>query len=656
MTPDTAIPSEAQPRAFQPGPRGADAYRWFEQRAEALLRPLVALMREGESTLPIRGRTSSHGEEADRLEAFARPALLAALWLQAEPDPDPAPDALSRDEVAAWIREAIRLGTDPDSGRYWGNLTNYHQHAVEMAIFTMALDYADDWIWNPLDQATRDAAASWMGQIRGHAGHANNHWFFDVLTVEFLRTRGHAEPGDGALIAYMLDELERMHRAGGWFIDGCNETYDHYNAFAFHTYGLHWARRFGERDPERRARWLELADAFVPSYANLFAASGEHVPVGRSLTYRFNASSVFPLAAATGVGGLEPGVLRRLSRLNIDFFDADRAAQDDGCLSVGWLDHFEPVAEPYSCAGSPYWASKAFMMLTLPPEHAFFSEPEAPIPAEQGDGEHTDDAPGWVVRHRDGAVELLSAGARCSPGSAERFGAWKWGRLSYRTGVDYVVPRTGEAYPADASLTARAPGGERWYGRRTSVPLAVDTDGLSCLYALGSADESFHVNVRTDLRWLGDWLLAVHRVRCWQPTVLRHGGYALPVPSDNSPESTAGPGSLRASAAGRTSTLQVLGAPACEFSLDTQAEPRRHIAAPGHALPQAIFGTDDDPIVGERTLIVLWGAFADPAHATPWQLTDERSENRADLVLEHETLGVWRIDGIHNPGPHEPSV
>ncbi|MEL7473391.1 MAG: DUF2264 domain-containing protein [Planctomycetota bacterium] len=651
MTLDPSAPVHSSTRLLADAPRGIEAFEWFAQQAEALLKPLMPRMIDGRSVFDLPGRESSHGPTADRLEAFARPALLAMLWLQTDrnrtapprrdaasvqsPDHAPCPT-----RVANWLLDAIRMGSDPDHDEYWGNLTNYHQHAVEMAIMAMGLEEAQDQIWKPLDAPTKTSLASWLGQIRGHAGHANNHWFFDVLVLEFLLARGMGEPGDDVLIAHLMDELERMYRGDGWFIDGCNETYDHYNAFSFHTYGLFWARRYGHTDPIRRDRWLGMAHEFIESYARLFASSGEPVPVGRSLTYRFNAVSVLPLAAAMGVGTLPPGELRRLARQGIEYF---RGVIDESRpLPVGWTDHFETFAEPYSCEASPYWASKAFFALTLDPSEPFFVDEESQFACEREDDSHVIKPPGWVVRHRAGEAEIIAAGVRCAPSAAARFGPWKWGRLATRTGVGWLTPARDEGYPADASLTARPPEAERWFGRQVSMPIDLSKDHASCVYALGGAEDEFHINVRTSMWWNAGWIFALHDVRCWQPSVVRHGGYALPLGAAEL-ELDHAPGFARLSASGRHASLQIVAGFDPHLTIDhatsDHTNARRHLTTHGHALAIAHTGSDDAPIEGAVTCAVLFGTTTDLAEAVPWTI-DQTADG---WDLSHPKLGPWSV-------------
>src|SRR5258707_13138854 len=97
-------------------------YGWWRSAAENLLVPLAALMKPGKADLPLRGQASNHGAQADRLESFARPCLLAAHWLVSEPG---TAEQISRDEVAAWFRRGLVLGTGPSSSVSWGAKANH---------------------------------------------------------------------------------------------------------------------------------------------------------------------------------------------------------------------------------------------------------------------------------------------------------------------------------------------------------------------------------------------------------------------------------------------------------------------------------------------------------------------------------------------------
>src|SRR5512138_1427790 len=138
------------------------AYDHWRSSAESLLQPLAALMRPGKADLPLRGPASNHGVQADRLESFARPCLLAGHWLASEPQEE---EKLSSQEIAEWFRRGLVLGTDPASPEYWGPTANHHQHTVEMAALTLAMQAGRGWLWEPLDRAERDQVARWLGTV-----------------------------------------------------------------------------------------------------------------------------------------------------------------------------------------------------------------------------------------------------------------------------------------------------------------------------------------------------------------------------------------------------------------------------------------------------------------------------------------------------------
>ena len=611
--------------SFSQGPAGVDAYRRFVDLADTLAAPLIELMQPGQSSLPIEGRASEHGEEADRLEAFARPLLLLCLWLHGRRKIGLGDERDTR--VTAWIHDAMKLGATPDTPTYWGTLTNYHQHAVEFAIIAMSLEIAHDEVWETADAKTRERFLAYFSQIRGHGGHRNNHLFFDVLCLEFLHRHDASALGDDRAIEHHLDELEAMHRGDGWFIDGGNESYDHYNAYAFHIYGLWWASRYGGRDPERARRWIRLAEQFLPAYATLFGASGEPVPIGRSLTYRFNGVGVFAVAAACGVDTVDPGASRRLSRRCIEFFLDQPIEQSQGCLSVGWTNPFDEMAEPYTCAGSPYWAAKGLLALSLSPDDRFFTAPEAPFPAEQTlegtDSTTVIGTPGWVVRLRDGHATLINAGGSSSMSAMKRFGAWKWGKLLYRTGIGGLQCASELGEPIDNGLAARVPDTGQLVGRHNTIPVMVDATHAVCQYQLGAPYDDMNVSVCTHLWFVGDWYIALHAGRANQPTQLCHGAFAISDPTGSRCDR------LEAEVANGDFCTRVVAICGFEEARVDQPRRRQHLLADTHAVPYLATGT-------------IEGTYR---AACAWSLSRCGSEQAFEVESLGDEAAVVNVDG-----------
>lgn len=613
-------------------------YRHWQTSARRLLEPLAALMQPGRADLAIAGPASDHDAQADRLESFARPLLLAAHYLQSVPES--APDALAfRTRLATWFRSALVVGSAPASPHYWGPDANYHQHHVELGLLCIALQLAPRDLWDPLTTAEKDQVARWLGTARGNGIVNNNHYFMGVHILEFLGAHGYGRRTDRPIIDEFLHRLEGMHRGGGWFEDGINQAYDHYNAYAFHYYGLMWARLHGERSDAARARatrWRDWAGLFVRDYQHFFAASGEHPAFGRSICYRFNCLNVFGLTLAAHASDLSPGMLRRLCTRNLDFFLTNPAIfQEQGCLSIGWTDRFEDLREVYSCSASPYWAAKGFAPLLLPPTHAFWTGPEEPLPSERGDHAHVIQTAGLVVRSTAGAVEIINAGSQIS-NLMLRYGAWKWSKTAYRTGVSFTCAFPNQTnWSVDSALTVQLDDGTV-YGRHSTVALELDEHHVLYSTNLGFKTNQASTSVETAVWWRAGWILQVHTFEARQPVVLRLGGYALPLATPDVTRTD-----LTAFAPdGRGTALQPLSASLLSTDWETRLDattPRAHIAAPYHVTPFA--RTARLPASSGHVAALAWTG-TDRAESAPWKIVTTLAGH---WKLLHPALGPWEI-------------
>jgi hypothetical protein len=606
-------------------------YAWWRSAAERLLIPLAALMKPDKADLPLRGQASNHGVPADRLESFARPCLLAAHWFASEPG---ASEKLSRDQIAAWFRRGLLVGTDPSSPEYWGPTANHHQHTVEMAALTLALQIARSSLWEPLSKPDREQVARWLASVRGAGLHRNNHMFFGVMTLAFLNQEGFGRRGDGPVMRHLLDVLESMALGGGWFIDGMNETVDYYQAYAFHYYGPWLARLYGHTDPERARRWKNWTRLFLKDYIHFFAASGENPPFGRSQCYRFAASAPFGLAEFCGVSAIPPGQARRVCTRNLAFFLRRDVLQEQGALSLGWVDEFPAITEAYSCAGSTYWAAKGFAPLLLPSAHRFWQAKEERLPSEKSDFQIAVPQAGLVVRSHDGEVEVLNSANGICVGNIP-FGTWKWGKLSFRSGVGGEVASSATKYPLDAALTAEFANGTV-YGRHQCQPVAVAADHCASLYGLGDRYTQNQASVETHLWWKGGWQLQWHRVVAYEPAVFRLGTYSLPL-KDASPQNMS---MAAAFAHAESAECGVAIQPLLGFQRikahESDPQRRTHILS-WHSL---VLAAETDQIVGEQHLMALVWVGRMDAERAPWKV---QSSSENTLTLRHPTLGEWHV-------------
>lgn len=621
------------------------AYRHWQAQARRLLEPIARLFVPGQASLDIHGPASANGAQADRLESFARPLLLAAHYLQSAPETGDAAESAGkfRTSIAQWFRAGLVAGSAVTGSQSWGPDANYHQLHVEMGLLCLALQIAPGQLWTPLTPAEKDQVAHWLSSAR-HTGYVdNNHYFMGIHILEFLRAQGSGRPGDGALIDEYFDRLEKLHRGDGWFEDGINQAYDYYEAYAFNFYGLWWAHLHGAANPARAGRWREWARRFTRDYEHFFAASGEHPAFGRSITYRFNSVAPFGLTVLGNCSDLPLGRIRRLCTRNLDFFLRHPIFQDQGCLAVGWLDRFDASAELYTGAASPYWAAKGFSSLLVPPSHAYWRAPEEPLASERGDHARVIKPAGFVVRSTGGEVELLNAGSQISHTNL-RYGAGKWSKTAYRTGRAFTC-----AFPAqtnwspDSALTIRLDDG-RTFGRHSTVALELGEDHQLYSWALGYAwaasgpPDQTNVGLETGVWWNKGWVLQVHRYEAWQPVVFRLGGYALPLADGRVERRETTPAFAAWHAAGGGTLLQPLaGFSGREWDerLD-DTKPRAHLAAPYHVTPVAV----SDRRAGNGWLAALAWTGADQAEAQPWQVARTTA---GAWELAHPALGQWNL-------------
>jgi hypothetical protein len=606
-------------------------YEWWRAAAESLLQPLADLMRPGKADLPLAGQASNHGAQADRLESFARPCLLAAHWLASEPGNS---EKLSRAEIAQWFRRGLVIGTDPASPEYWGPTANHHQHTVEMAALTLALQMARSQLWTPLSRKEQAQIAHWFASVRGAGLHRNNHMFFCVLPLAFLEQEGYARASDRPVMEHLFEGLEGMNVGGGWFIDGMNETVDYYAGYAWGYYGLWWAKLYGHTNPARAARWKTWAKEFLKDYAHFFAASGENPPFGRSMCYRFAASAPFALAEHCGVSAIPPGQARRICSKNLDFFLQRPIRQQQGALSLGWTDEFPEVTEAYTCAGSVYWAAKGFAPLLLPRGHAFWKSAEEPMPAEKSDFQIAVPQAGLVVRAHAGEVEVLNnANGICV--SNIKFGTWKWGKLSFRSGVGGDLARDEKTYPFDAALTAELPDGTI-FGRHQCQPLAVTPEHCGSVYGLGDRFTQSQVSVETRLWWKAGWQLHWHHIHACQKSFLRLGTFSLPLPDGRMADLVLKNEYAHVGNGEHAVAIQPLLGFSGMKAHESDPDKRTHLLA-WHSI---VLTAETGWLDGEHDLLALTWCGISADEGKPWQVS---ASEKGRLKLQHPKLGEWNI-------------
>ncbi|MEV6041203.1 DUF2264 domain-containing protein [Nonomuraea sp. NPDC052116] len=384
-----------------------DRAHW-ERTADQLLLAVRPYATGGHSLIQLPGPPSVSGVLSDGLEGFARTFLLAGFRLAGAEGKDP-------HDFAGWYAAGLAAGTDPDNPERWPTFAECNQAKVEAASIVLALHETRPLIWDRLDDQVRQRVLDWLAPMVGDPMPGNNWIWFQGVTEAFARTAG------GQWRQQDLDRIialtDGWYAGDGWYSDGLTggerRNFDHYNGWAMHLYPLWFCRILGDAAPGGLLdRYRARLRRFLEDQRLLVGANGSPLIQGRSLTYRHAALAPLWTGALFDATPLAPGETRAIASRMLDHFTEHGATDDEGLLTLGWHRPYRGVLQVYSGPASPYWASKGFIGLALPPDHPVWTEEESPLAVERGDFTRTLQAPGWLVSGTaaDGVVRVVNHG------------------------------------------------------------------------------------------------------------------------------------------------------------------------------------------------------------------------------------------------------
>ena len=431
------------------GDLGADWSReqWLAY-ADRLLAGARVYASENNARITFPGEEGGYGRAVDGLEGFARTFLIAGFRLVGD-------RGVGLEALADFYIRGIVAGVDPDAPDRWVRLDEHAQAKVEAASIALVLDMTRPWIWDRLDALTQQRVIDYFSPVVGDTTYPQTNWvWFRIVVQTFLRSVGGPWSADD--IASDLARHDSFVREDGWLSDGDERSFDHYVGWALHLYPVLWSRMTGaaELAAGRTAADIVGLDRFLQDAVTLIGADGSPLLQGRSLIYRFAAAAPFWVGIIAEVPSLSAGLLRHAANRIVGHF-ADHAVPDDSnVLTMGWHGEWRDLAQSYSGPGSPYWASKGLIGISLPADHPVWSAPTEPLPVEAGDVLSTVRSAGWVISGTqvDGIVRIINHGTDHAVDGSLVGDSPLYARIGYSTATSPLLDAEAWENPLEQSV------------------------------------------------------------------------------------------------------------------------------------------------------------------------------------------------------------
>lgn len=312
--------------------------------------------------------------EVTYLEAFGRLIGGMAPWL--ELGTDNTPEGKLREKYLLLVRQCIHNATDPTSADYM-NFTKGGQPVVDAAFFAHALLRAPQQLWEPLDAKTKANVINALKSTRViRPGYSN--WLLFSAMVETAIYKFDTG-ADFMRIDYAVKSHQNWYLGDGTYGDGPDFHWDYYNSFVIQPMLLD-ITNIAVQDKNLYQKFSERATRYAAIQERLISPEGTYPPIGRSLTYRFGAFQLLSQVALQKMLPKEvsPEQVRcALYTVVKNQIEASGTFDKNGWLTIGVYGHQPDLGEIYISTGSLYLCSQVFLILGLPANDPFWTNPNA---------------------------------------------------------------------------------------------------------------------------------------------------------------------------------------------------------------------------------------------------------------------------------------
>ncbi len=473
------------------------------------------------SGLPLGETTTHYGKKVAEMEAFSR-LLWGAFPLLA--------GNINCAEMGHYFT-AIKVGTDPTHPEYWGEINDFDQRAVEMAVYGFGMALLGENFWTHFTDSEADNIQKWLEQSAWASIPDNNWHFFPIMVQIGFKLSG--KPYDQKSLDFHFAKIEEYYLSDGWYCDGIGRPRDYYISMGFHFYSLFYAKLMKSHDPERSAVFVERAKLFAKDFIWMFAQDGDAIAFGRSLTYRFAEGAFWSAVAFVDEDIYDLGVVKGLLLRHLRFWFKQPIFDHQGLLTIGYHYSNLIMAEDYNAPGSTYWAAKVFLVIALGEDHPFWQVEEKPLPEMKG--MHIIPHANQIITHNDDSkhIWMLTSG-QLELNNYVNTEA-KYTKFAYSNQFGFTLERGRYQLKHNAcdSMLLLSEGDGYYRGRRECESVEV-TDQ----YIVSKWLPWKNVSVTTWLIPFSDWHIRLHKIETGRALEAVEGGFSIQKLSDSTIEST----------------------------------------------------------------------------------------------------------------------
>lgn len=269
--------------------------------------------------------------------------------------------------------DPLCVGHYEDMQMLTGDKTRCFQQTVETCALVICLWITKEEIWDTYTKEEKDTIAEFlMGYAIGITSPQN--WrLFNMLVMAFLHMEGYEI--DKEIMLNHAQAVLGFYAGDGWYRDG--HSFDYYSCWAFQLYAPIWNQWYGYvHEPYIASQFEKNSNELMTTYPDFFDQDGYTNMWGRSNIYRNAATSAFAGNLLLKNSTADPGLARRIMSGSLMQFFGREDFLYHGIPTLGFYGQFTPLVQPYSCAESPYWLGKAFLCLSLPENHLFWTATE----------------------------------------------------------------------------------------------------------------------------------------------------------------------------------------------------------------------------------------------------------------------------------------